>query len=282
MPTFARAAVALAVSLSMGCVTTGLGRPPADVDLANDGSPYAKAELLDTYSLAYREQTILRPGADPAALGVDEVSARAASDEAIHYIGSSEAAGAELETAGVAAHRFVENGNLHMLVYAGSAALGLGIAVAASTPSVIASLQDPGSNQDALYGAAISAVVGAIIGMIAAAPLSVVANWTVTPLAQAAADGDYRRAVRTYNRELTERIERAGPGAPAAAPQVAPQAAPPAGQPVPPPPPVTPREVDEPAPQPADVVEEEPAAQPSEDDDQTAPDAPDVPDVPES
>lgn len=247
MPTLPRAALAALVAIaSTGCVTTGLGRPPADLDLTNDGSPAAKAQLLDTYTLAYRDRTILRPGADPAAVGVDEVSAFAASDEAFSYIGSSEAAGAELETGAVAADRFVTDGSLNMLLYAASATLGASIAVAASAPSVVASFEERGPNPGALMTVAMAAGFGAFTGLIAAGPISVVASWTVSPLVQLAAEGDYRRAVRTYNRELAERIERGAPEAPVTAPEVAPPGAPPP----PPPPAASPVErEEEPAPQ---------------------------------
>lgn len=275
-------AVVTVVALS-GCVTSGLGRPPTNADLRNDGSPADQQALLDEYTLAYRDGLIVRPGASPEEVGVSFVQAPAYGEEAQEYLSTSSAAALELEGGSVAFDRFVRGGAGQTALTTSAVLLGATLGMASTIPGIVAAMEAGDPSRISLFGVTTAIGVGALSGVFASVPLSLVYYLALWPLAQVAAEGDYRRAVRAYNQELEVRIEAAaegqgpvGSGAPSPAPSTPPAPEPAVEEPA----------VEEPAePEPSAVAPS--AAEPPESSADNEPeppvgDAPPEPEVPEA
>lgn len=225
--------VSLFVLTSAGCGTLSIGRGPTDLDLRNDGSPEAQQALQKKYALAYRPFSIERPGAstDEVAAEIEErvaeVRTPAWSDEAADYLATSAAAEELIDTTPVSFDRFAHGPVPTTMLFVGSVLVGsgLGMASAVNVGSVNA-----GTAVDVSWGA----LNGAVGGMFFAVPLMLVYQLTVPLLSASLASSDYKRAVRTFNKDLEARIVKS---ADAPKPADAPAAASPPMPPMPPPPP---------------------------------------------
>lgn len=228
--------LALLTTPLAGCGTLSIGRGPTELDLVNDGSTEKQGALQRKYELALKDGLFRRPGVDPIEVGVEigetvaQVATPAYSENAEAYLATSLPAEEAADTGFVAFDRFTHAPTTLGMIYAGT----VGIAAAAGAASALAGTADgfTGDDANAMVNGAIS---GAFAGLMLAVPVGFVFQLTAVPLSSGLAAGDYRKATRAFNKDLTERIKAAATSTPAVAP-AAPIASPPAS--VPPPPPV--------------------------------------------
>lgn len=225
----------LSVSLSVGCSTISIGRPPSELDLKNDGSPEAQRALEKKYRLAYRGGLLARQGATAADIaketGLDNVEAAATyawSDEAAEHFESSELALLATDTALVSFDRFANSSTPPLALQAGGVLVG---AAVATTLAVVngPAVADPVQRISFIADSGFS---GAFIGLVVSLSLVIVYDWTVPPLSASLASSDYRRGVRAYNAELARRIAAGAP--PEQAPALVPAPPPPTSDEPPP------------------------------------------------
>jgi hypothetical protein len=196
----------LAIALfSINCVHTGLGEPPLDTDLQNDGSTEAQKALLDEYRLSYQSRDgnwIARPGADPAAVGVDEVKGQPWEDDTIAYLESDEATEESLSATSVAFSRFIGNGTLDNLIVFGFATGGAvwGGMAAYDQLAPVNSLAETNIIAWSVLG-------GAVTGFIISWPVLFMEHLFLEPFMHQVASSNYRAAVRAYNQSLEGRIK---------------------------------------------------------------------------
>ncbi len=216
------------------CGTLSIGRGPSDLDLANDGSAEAQAALQRKYELSLQEGMFKRPGADPVEVGAEigervaQVATPAYSENAEEYLATSAPAAEIVESGLVAFDRFTHATTTVSMVWAGT----VGIAAAAGAASALAASADGFTPSDAT-AMVNGALAGAFAGTMLAFPVGVVYALTVEPLSSALAAGDYRKATRAFNSDLTARIKAAAKAPPVAPPAPVSAPAPPAEPPPP-------------------------------------------------
>ncbi len=199
--------VVLLVTHLAGCGTLSIGRGPSEIDLANDGSVEEQARLQRKFELSLQDGMFRRPGVDATEVSAEigervaQVATPAYSENAEEYLATS-APAAEIADSGlVAFDRFTHATTTVSLVWAGT----VGISAAAGAASALAATADGFTPSDAsamLNGA----LAGALAGTMLALPVGVLYALTVEPLSSALAAGDYRKATRTFNADLTTRI----------------------------------------------------------------------------
>jgi len=214
------ASVVLAIAAT-GCAHYGIGTPPLETDLVNDGTPQAQRAMVDEYRIESKNGWINRPGGDPKKYNVDELKAKVASDEATEYLESSERAAKKAQTAAIGFDRTVnsstfQNAIVLTIVIAGA----IGGAVVA-IPAVVSAATGPDrTNWDMMnsFGnVGWSMFGGGVGGCLASIPFSLLNFWLIVPLADAMAAADYKKAATAFNKDLEEKVRAAArPTAPAA------------------------------------------------------------------
>lgn len=198
-----------------GCAFNALGRGPSDLELQNDGSDAAQSELMRQYEVVYDRGIIRRPGADPAAVAadihvaaVDDVSSPAWSDDAFNYLSTSDAAAEVMEHPAVGFDQFAHSGTGETVII--GTGIGVGIVAGAISWFVPTTVADGISDkeQSELYFATSGGFfAGITLGIIVAAAWTYIMPAMSTPFATPL----YRKAARTFNDELEERVVEAGP-----------------------------------------------------------------------
>jgi hypothetical protein len=217
------AALGAALLSAVGCAHTGLGQPPLETDLANDGTAQSQQALVKEYRVEFKSGMINRPGGDPHKVGVDQLTAKASSAEASAYLDSSERAAKKTQSAAIGFDRVVsstEFGNALMLTIAvAGAVFGAVVAV----PGIVNAATGPSKNSwdftASLGTLGWSMLGGAFGGCLASIPFTLLNAWLVVPLADAVAAPDYQKATSAFNKDLDERVRKAA--RPAAASQPA-------------------------------------------------------------
>lgn len=226
------------------CGTLSIGRGPSDLDLANDGSAEQQSALQRNYELSLQEGMFRRPGADPTEVSAEigervaQVATPAYSENAEEYLATSAPAAEISESGLIAFDRFTHATTTVSMIWAGT----VGIAAAAGAASALAGTADGFTPSDAT-AMVNGALAGGLAGTMLALPVGVLYALTVEPLSSALAAGDYRKATRAFNADLTTRIKAAAktPLPPAAPPT--PAASTPAPLEEPPPPALDPAAV---------------------------------------
>jgi len=203
-------AVSLAALLGSACATTGLGSPPLDQDLVNDGSPEAQAQLLRHYRVVYEEGEIARPEADAEALGLDQVRAEATTDEAHNYLEGSRSAGRALETIPVSLARFTSSSTMYYGLALGFALAGAGVALAIGLPPMISDSMNGGASPSGLswLGLSWDVAAGAFTGWVVSWPFMLLNSILVVPFFSGLAAPDYKESVRNFNQDLERKVKK--------------------------------------------------------------------------
>ncbi len=205
----------LSISFFGGCAFSALGRGPADVELQNDGSDAAQAELMQAYGVVYERGLIRRPGADPAAVAadihvsrVDDVSSPAWSDDAFNYLSTSDDAAAVLEHPAVGFDQFAHSGTGEVVIIGSGMSIGL-VAGAISwfVPTTVADGIDADEQSQLYLATSGGFLAGISLGVIVAAAYTYLVPAVSVPFATPL----YRKAARAFNDELEERVVDAGP-----------------------------------------------------------------------
>lgn len=218
-------AIAALVTAS-GCAHLGLGQPPLETDLINDGTAQSQQALVNEYRVEFKEGWISRPGGDPKKNNVDELKARASSDEAASYLTSSERAGKKMQSAAIGFDRVVSSAAFHDALVLTLAVAGATFAAVVAIPTVVNNATGASSASWDFMGSlgfvGWSMLGGAVGGCLASIPFSLLNSLLVQPLAAALAAPDYQKAATAFNRDLDDKVRQAARPPATAAPASAP------------------------------------------------------------
>ena len=160
-----------------GCAFSALGRGPADLELQNDGSDHAQADLVRAYEVVYDRGIIRRPGADPALVGADihvdnltDVASPAWSDDAFNYLSTSDDAAIVMEHPAIAFDQFAHSGTGEVVIMGTS--MGVGLVAGAITwfvPTTVADGIDDKETSELYLATSGGFFAGVTLGVILAA-----------------------------------------------------------------------------------------------------------------
>jgi len=203
----------IALASATGCAHSGLGQPPLATDLRNDGSAAAQRASLDQYRVEYQDGWIARPAAGGDFGECAMSRSRASSRDAFTYLTSSEEAEEALDTPAVGFARVAGSDTLNKVLFVGGTALGAGIGAAAVVPMTAdhfnGDRRSAASDMGALNLAGWTIVGSAALGALSAIPVVILKDAIVVPMAEEAAEDDYRLAVSEFNNDLEQRVQTA-------------------------------------------------------------------------